>query len=82
MILLDGYERPNKMPEVFGFDDSAFTGALESRGFRVASDSRSNYLLTALSVPSLLNMRHIGDLFQAKPNYDAHVSGVGPLVFG
>jgi len=73
VILLDGYERPSKMPAVFGFDDSPFTRRLEQRGFQVASASRSNYVLTALSVPSLLNMRHIGDLFQAKPNFD------GPL---
>lgn len=70
VILLDAYERPNKMPELFGFDNGTFTSGLEERGFRVASASRSNYLLTALSMPSLLNMRHIGDLFEAKANYD------------
>ena len=34
VILLDGYARPDKMRELFGFDDSAFTGGLEQRGFR------------------------------------------------
>jgi hypothetical protein len=72
VLLLDGYERPNKMADVLGYDDSPFVRELENRGFEVASNSRSNYLLTALSVPSLLNMRHIADLFVAQPNYDAH----------
>ena len=71
VILLDGYERPSKMPEVFGFDDDDFTSALKDRGFDVASQSRANYLLTTLSVPSLLNMRHVADLLPAKPAYDA-----------
>jgi hypothetical protein len=66
VILLDGYERPNKMQELFGFDDGPFTRQLADRGFEVADRSRSNYLLTALSVPSLLNMRHVDDLFPAK----------------
>jgi hypothetical protein len=76
VLLLDGYERPDKMPELFGFDDGAFTGGLESRGFEIASNSRSNYLLTALSVPSFLNMRHIHDLFSAQPNYDSQYRAI------
>jgi hypothetical protein len=70
VILLDGYERPDRMPEVFGFDDGPFVSALEGRGFDVATNSRSNYLLTALSLPSLLNMRHVGQMFTAQPGGD------------
>ena len=58
------------MPEVFGFDDSSFVDALNKRGFDVATRSRSNYLLTALSLPSLLNMRHVGEMFTAQPGGD------------
>ena len=72
MILLDGYERPDKMPDVFGFDDSSFVDALKKRGFDVATRSRSNYLLTALSPPSLLNMRHVGEMFTAQPGRRRH----------
>jgi len=71
VILLDGYERPSKMREVFGFDDEGFASSLEERGFVVASQSRANYLLTTLSVPSLLNMKHVADLLPPKPAYDA-----------
>ena len=70
VILLDGYARPDKMRELFGFDDSAFTGGLEQRGFRISEGSRSSYLVTTLSVPSMLNMRHVPDLFDAKPSGD------------
>ena len=70
MILLDGYERPDKMPELFGFDDRPFVDALRKRGFDVGTRSRSNYLLTSLSLPSLLNMRHVGEMFAAQPGGD------------
>jgi sulfatase-like protein len=69
-ILLDGYERPDKMAELFGYDAGAFSDALARRGFEIASRSRSNYLVTSLSVPSLLNMRHIASMFAAQPMGD------------
>ena len=78
VILLDGYARPDKMKDLFGFDDGAFIGGLQDRGFDVASDSRSNYLLTTLSIPSLLNMRHINDLIEATPG--SHPPGYRTLV--
>jgi hypothetical protein len=71
VIVLDGYERPNKMEALFGYDDGPFADALEARGFDVATESRSNYLLTTLSIPSLLNMRHVVDLIDARPTGDA-----------
>jgi len=66
LIVLDGYERPDKMTEVFGYDDSAFVQGLEQRGFQVAADSRSNYIQTTHSIPSLLNMRHVNDLIEPR----------------
>jgi hypothetical protein len=56
LFILDGHARADKLDTIFGFDGGRFVGALESRGFEVASASRSNYLLTAQSLPSLLNM--------------------------
>jgi hypothetical protein len=61
VVLLDGYLRPDKQATLFGHDDSEFVTGLESRGFDVASASRSNYLLTVLSLSSALNMRHLDD---------------------
>lgn len=59
VVLLDGYLRPDKQAALFGHDDGAFVEALEDRGFEVATDSRSNYLLTVLSFSSALNIRHL-----------------------
>ena len=67
VILLDGYARPDKLKALFNFDDGPFIADLHERGFDVSARSRSNYLLTTLSIPSLLNMRHISDLFVATP---------------
>ena len=59
VVLLDGYARADKQLELFGHDDAPFLDALAARGFDVASKSRSNYLLTAVSLASALNMRHL-----------------------
>jgi len=61
VIILDGRARSDKLTSIFGYQ-SDFTGQLEKRGFVVASESRSNYLLTAQSLSSFLNMRHMADL--------------------
>ena len=71
------------MPEVFGFDDSAFVDALE----QVAASSRDAKPIELSADGPFASFAsehasHRRDLFTAKPDYDAHVSGVGPLVFG
>jgi hypothetical protein len=58
-IILDGYGRNDALQDVFGYDNSAFTTALEERGFYVASESRSNYIRTVVSLSSSLNMNYI-----------------------
>ena len=62
VIILDGHARADKLDAIFGYDESPFLAALGARGFEVAPSSRSNYLLTAQSLPSLLNMTHVADL--------------------
>jgi sulfatase-like protein len=62
VIVLDGHARADKLDAIFGYDDAPFLDGLGARGFEVASASRSNYLLTSQSLPSLLNMSHIADL--------------------
>ena len=62
LFLLDGHPRADKLDEIFGYDGRPYLAALRERGFQVAPASRSNYLLTAQSLPSLLSMAHIADL--------------------
>jgi hypothetical protein len=62
LLVLDGHARADKLEAIFGHDEAPFLAELERRGFEVASASRSNYLLTAESLSSLLNMDHVADL--------------------
>ena len=48
--------------ERFGVDATPLTLALEARGFDVAPESRSNYLLTQLTLASMLNVAHLDAL--------------------
>ena len=58
-VILDGYARSDVVQTLFGVDNRPFVAALEQRGFFVAKRSRSNYLLTALSLASSLNYDYI-----------------------
>ncbi len=60
-IILDGYTRSD-VYQNFGFDNSQFIHDLEEMGFYVAKCGRSNYLNTALSLSSSLNMDYIDEL--------------------
>ena len=58
-IILDAYTRADVLQDVFGYDNQPFLDRLEALGFRVAEESRSNYALTRVSLPSSLNMNYI-----------------------
>jgi len=58
-IILDGYGREDTLNRYYGFDNSDFVNFLENAGFFVAKESRSNYLQTALSLSSSLNMQYL-----------------------
>ena len=60
-IILDGYGREDVMRELFGFDNSAFIKYLTAKGFYIANESRSNYMQTALSLSSSLNMAYLNE---------------------
>jgi hypothetical protein len=62
LFILDGYGRGDVLKELFGFDNSPFLARLESFGFQVADQSRSNYTQTSLSVASMLNMDYLDEL--------------------
>jgi hypothetical protein len=57
-IILDGYERADKLDELYAYDNSAFLETLEQRGFFIASASHSNYLNTTYSLNTSLNLTY------------------------
>ena len=67
-IILDGYARGDVLEELYKFDNLPFLQALEERGFYIASQSQSNYMQTALSLASSLNMEYLSDLPTSAPD--------------
>ncbi len=61
-IVLDSYPSESNIREVYKYDNHEFFDYLEKKGFYVASESRSNYVQTYLSLASSLNMQYINDL--------------------
>ena len=79
VFLLDGHLRADRMSGLFGVDGSAFTSALRDRGFDVSPGSRSNYIVTGQSVPTMLNMAHLPDLLRDRA-IDMHAMGPGAAI--
>lgn len=61
-IILERYGAEDTLEKQFDYDNEEFLDFLSSRGFYVASESRSNYLKTANSLASSLNMKYINYL--------------------
>lgn len=59
LILLDGYPRADTLQERYAFDNTGFLDELRSRGFEVATQSRTNYMFTQLVLLSMLHMEHV-----------------------
>ena len=57
-IVLDGYARSDVLRDFFLHDNTEFIAGLESRGFFVAQDSLTNYQLTDLVLPTVLNFQY------------------------
>jgi hypothetical protein len=62
VILLDAYPGDRVAARATDFDADAFPNALAARGFDVVRDAHSNYLLTPLTLGSMLSMRHLADI--------------------
>jgi hypothetical protein len=60
-IILDSYERGDKLAQYYGYDNTPFIEALRDRKFYIASFSRSNFLSTTFSLNSALNMIYFND---------------------
>jgi hypothetical protein len=58
-LIFDRYGAADTLERIYGLDNSAFLDELERRGFYVARDSAANYVKTALSLASSLNMDYL-----------------------
>ena len=61
-IILDRYGGAASLKEFYGFDNTGFMDYLVDKGFYVATESKANYLKTAHSLASSLNMEYINYL--------------------
>ena len=59
VIVLDEYANADVLHTVFGYDNRPFLDSLQALGFYVPKSVASNYALTTLSLPSLLNAAHV-----------------------
>lgn len=66
-IILDGYASSEVLNDIYGFNNDSFINFLKGKGFKIATDARSNYALTFLSLASSLNMKYV--------NYLANIVG-------
>ena len=67
VVLLDGYPGDDAAALDPGFDSEAFPRALQARGFDVQRHSRSNYLLTRLTLATMFAAEHIRDAEKLQP---------------
>lgn len=58
-IILDSYAREDTLREFWDYDNSEFIDHLIEKGFYVATQSRSNYSSTMLSLASSLNIEYL-----------------------
>jgi hypothetical protein len=58
-IILDAYSGNRLLKKELNFDNSQFVNFLESKGFKVLKEAKSNYRLTLLSIPSVLNFSYL-----------------------
>jgi hypothetical protein len=69
-VVLDGYTSNSSLAEFAKYDNSPFTGYLESKGFYVAGDSKSNYSTTFMSLAATLNMEYVNDVIKTVEGRD------------
>ena len=58
-IILDGYVRSDVLQDMYGYNNQGFIHELQARGFYVATNSHSNYMMTAFSLASSLNLNYL-----------------------
>ncbi len=79
-IILDGYGRQDTIKDVFGYDNTDFIKELESLGFYVAKEARSNYIRTVVSLSSSLNLEYINFAKEAAGKYSVNYLPLRDLI--
>jgi hypothetical protein len=69
VYLLDGYPGAAGSAKATAFDAGAFPSALTERGFTVHADSRTNYLITRMVLPTMFEGRHAKDIPALAPPF-------------
>lgn len=59
LIVLDGYARQDVLQVMYHLDNQSFISWLQTRGFLVPQESRSNYIQTLFSLTSLFNLDYL-----------------------
>ncbi len=67
-IIMDGYAREDVLRDLYNYDNSDLISALKDRGFYIAGQSQSNYIQTAISLASSLNMQYLSGNEGTRPN--------------
>lgn len=67
LILLDGHPRLDTLEAEFGHDSTVFLEEMVAQGFVLSPESRSNYNLTVLTLPSLLNFETAEEMIPDPP---------------
>ena len=67
VVLLDGYPHVDTLERVFEIDSTDFIDSLNELGFDIATQARTNYNKTWLTLASMLNGAYIDDLLGDVP---------------
>jgi hypothetical protein len=59
VLIPDDYERPDVLDRYLKYDDSAFVGELERRGFAVSDQGRSPYSYSEMNIAATLNLDYL-----------------------
>ena len=64
-IILDAYARADILEELFNYDNTSFLQFLFEKGFYIATDSSTNYIQSALTLSSSLNMVYLDSVAES-----------------
>lgn len=79
-IILDRYAGQPALQDQYAFDNSPFLDHLQQAGFYVASQARTNYPKTSLSLASSLNFNYLQDLLPDLTSDMTESATVEPLI--
>jgi hypothetical protein len=80
-VLLDEYMGSYGLQQYFSYNNQLFEDSLRQQGFRVLSNTRSNYPYTAYSMFSMLNMKYLPVSNVHKKEHDAYRMSLSGIKF-